>query len=491
MIRSRIAILFFLLTCAAAHGQNLKADSLRVALRQLGADTSRVNALNDLGWELKNVKTDSAIALGMQALALSRQLHYGKGYEHTLHNLGVYFFRKQDFKKALEYDQCSLRACDSLSKTADVLHARYYENASAGTLGNVGAVYKEQGLYSKALECYFQTLELAEKLHLHTLRSNTLSSIGTVYQETNEYDKSVDYYLRALHLADSIHNPGQSATVLGNLGVVYWNKKEYSKALGYDSMALALEVKLGNQYGIARHLGNMGAVYKDMGDFKKAMEHYQQALALHTALNNRRSMAIVLGNMGELYLGFKKYTQAKEYLERALKLTREIGALNLTRVNYQQLSELYEQQQQWGPAYAYYKKFIAARDSIFNEENTKKQTQSEMQFAFAKQQAADSIRNAEQLKQESLRHEQEIGQQRLYTYGGAIGFVLMLVVAAVSFNAYRSKQRANEVISRQKQLVEAKQREVLDSIYYAKRIQQSLMPTERYIEKQLKRKKDN
>jgi len=43
-----------------------------------------------------------------------------------------------------------------------------------------------------------------------------------------------------------------------------------------------------------------------------------------------------------------------------------------------------------------------------------------MQYDFDKKQTADSIKNAEQVKQENLRHEQEIQQQRLYTYGGGI-----------------------------------------------------------------------
>ena len=38
----------------------------------------------------------------------------------------------------------------------------------------------------------------------------------------------------------------------------------------------------------------------------------------------------------------------------------------------------------------------------------------------------------------------------------------------------------------QKEIVEEKQKEILDSIRYAKRIQQSLLPTEKYIDKKFK-----
>lgn len=42
-------------------------------------------------------------------------------------------------------------------------------------------------------------------------------------------------------------------------------------------------------------------------------------------------------------------------------------------------------------------------------------------------------------------------------------------------------------ISAQKDLIEDKQKEIIDSIHYAKRIQDSLLPTERYISKELTR----
>ena len=140
-------------------------------------------------------------------------------------------------------------------------------------------------------------------------------------------------------------------------------------------------------------------------------------------------------------------------------------------------------------ALLHYKKYIAARDSIANDENVKKQTQTEMQYEFDKQQTTDSIKHAELAKQDNLKHAQEIHQQKIYTYGGGLGFLLMIIVAGVSFRAYREKQKANSIISLQKELVEMKQKEIVDSIYYARTIQRSLLPTEKYIENSLKRLK--
>jgi len=62
---------------------------------------------------------------------------------------------------------------------------------------------------------------------------------------------------------------------------------------------------------------------------------------------------------------------------------------------------------------------------------------------------------------------------------------------------YRQKQKANLLLAKQrdeiqmqKTLVEEQKRDIIDSIRYARRIQQSLLPTEKYIERVLKKLKD-
>ena len=50
---------------------------------------------------------------------------------------------------------------------------------------------------------------------------------------------------------------------------------------------------------------------------------------------------------------------------------------------------------------------------------------------------------------------------------------------------YLQKQKANIQLEHQKYIVEEKQKEILDSIHYAKRIQTALITSERYISKTL------
>jgi hypothetical protein len=77
------------------------------------------------------------------------------------------------------------------------------------------------------------------------------------------------------------------------------------------------------------------------------------------------------------------------------------------------------------------------------------------------------------------------------------GLVLILVFSLFIGYSYRQKLKINtelneknRVIESQKKQVEEKQKEILDSIQYAKRIQQSLMPSEKYIERNVNKLKN-
>lgn len=76
-------------------------------------------------------------------------------------------------------------------------------------------------------------------------------------------------------------------------------------------------------------------------------------------------------------------------------------------------------------------------------------------------------------------------EQKVITYSVFAGLMLGLLFAIFVFNRLRITCKQKEVIETQKELVEQKQKEVIESIKYAKRIQQSLLPSEKYIARNL------
>ena len=71
------------------------------------------------------------------------------------------------------------------------------------------------------------------------------------------------------------------------------------------------------------------------------------------------------------------------------------------------------------------------------------------------------------------------------------GFAILSILMIFIFRGYLQKRKANKIIAMQKEIVEEKQKEILDSIKYAKRIQTALMRNEKYIDNNLNRLNKN
>jgi signal transduction histidine kinase len=106
-----------------------------------------------------------------------------------------------------------------------------------------------------------------------------------------------------------------------------------------------------------------------------------------------------------------------------------------------------------------------------------------MEFEFQKK---ESEINAQREK-ETLLAKEEKRKQQIIIYAVTAILIMVLIVLFIIFRSLRLNKQKNKIISEQKHIVEEKQREILDSIRYAKRIQTSLLPTEKYFDRNIKR----
>ena len=158
------------------------------------------------------------------------------------------------------------------------------------------------------------------------------------------------------------------------------------------------------------------------------------------------------------------------------------GSFGFWQNKFKQALEMYELQ-------------VQMRDSINNTETKKASVKKQFQYEYEKKAAADSVKHTEEQKvknalltaqQAQLKQEKT---QRLALYGG---LVLVIAFLGFVFNRFRVTQKQKVIIEHQKVLVdeafnhlEEKNKEVMDSIHYAKRIQTALLTSEKYIERKL------
>ena len=455
--------------------QQNKIDSLQQVLKTAKEDTNRINTLNLLGRELfLAANYEKATNYSNSAKQLAEKLNYKKGIAVAYNNMGNINMSEGDYPNALSNHFASLKIRE---ETKD-------EKGICSSIGNIGVIYDYQGDYPKALDYYFKALKMAEKLGNKNGVANNISNIGVIYQHLSDYPKALEYFFKGLKIDEELGDKNGIATDFGNIGIAYKNQKDNPKALDFYFKALKMAEELGDKNGIARHFGCIGNVYYNQKDYPKALDYLFKALRMDEELGNKNSIANGLGNIGSVYMSIKQYKEAEEYFQQALTLSTEINSLDIIESNEEMLSQFYEQTNQPAKALEHYKKHIAARDSIFNKENTKKTVRSEMNFEFDKKHA---IEKAEQDKKDALAAE-ELKQQKQQRNYFIIGFALVLLLALFIFRSYRQKQKANTIITqqkeeveKQKEIIEEKNNDITDSINYASRIQRAILPHRREI----------
>lgn len=354
----------------------------------------------------------------------------------------------------------------------------------ANSLRNIGIVSEEQGNYPKALEKFFASLTLNEKIGYKRGIAGNLISIGIVYKRQNDPEKALRYYMEALRIVEEAGITNFKGLTLVNIGNIYADQKQFHKALEFYFKALVLNEKLGNTSSVSTNLGNIGIIYKDMGEYSKALEYYNKAIKIAEENGNKQEIGRHTGNIGSLYMQQKKFSEAEGYLKKALLIATEIGDLADAKEWHQNLSSLYESQEKWALSLEHHKKYIIARDSIYNGENTIRALRAQMNFDYEKRVTADSVKNAENKKVEEAAKQAlqaQLGQERTQRYSLYGGLFLVIVFAGFLFNRFKVTRAQNRLIEQQKQIVEKKNKEVIDSINYARRIQEAILKEEEHV----------
>ncbi|HXP49476.1 MAG TPA: tetratricopeptide repeat protein, partial [Bacteroidia bacterium] len=359
------------------------------------------------------------------------------------------------------------------------------KHLQAKIFGNLGNIYSDQGDYPKSLDYYLKALAMGEESGDKQLQTSELSNIGIVYTDQGDYSKALEYDLKALNIAQELGNKHLQANIFDNIGIAYWNKGDYPKALSYNLNALKMAKEIEEKGLQANALLNIGNVYNSMANlvishqkskrdslYKQALNYYAMALKIVEEIGDKSRTAIILGNMGSIYSQIEEYKESELYLKRSISISDSIGDRNDLRQMEEGLSQLYDTTGRYKLALEFYKKAMILKDTLFNADKNKALTRKEMTYEFEKKEAAQK---AEQNKKDALA-EADKRKQRIVTWSVCGGLVLVLAFAGFIFRSLRITNKQKILIERKNKVIEEKNKDILDSINYAKRLQDAILP---------------
>ncbi|MBI5217536.1 MAG: tetratricopeptide repeat protein [Bacteroidia bacterium] len=474
-------ILLFPLPCFAQKQNTI--DSLLNIISKTKQDTVKIITLGILSDNYRGNYPEKAIQYATQGMNLAEKINYKKGFSICCNKIGIIHKEQCRYDQAERFCFSALQAAQELSDSPEIATARLGKKLIAIIFNNIGEIYRIQGIYDKAITFYLKSVKNREEISDKDGISECYNNIGSVQIAQGNFIKAVEYFQKSLEICEEIHNMKGIATCYNNLGIVCAQQNELDKAAEYFLQSLKINETTFNKNGIAECCNNLGLIHEMKKNFNKAIEYYSKSLKIAEEQGDKNIVSRILGNISLIKINLKKYNEAIELAQKSLQIALEIGSLDNQSNSYSILAEANDSLGYTKESYKNYKLFIAIQDSMFNIAKHKQLSEMESKYQNEKKKKEIELLNKNKALQQT-----EIKQQRTQKYAFIGGFILMLLLAVVILRSYREKRKANillesqkKEIEKQKEYIEYIHEDLTDSIRYAERIQNAVLPREQYI----------
>jgi tetratricopeptide (TPR) repeat protein len=466
-------------------GTNLKLQANN--LRNLG------NCHNEIG------NYDSAIVFFNKLLHLAVSNNLESEIARAYNNIGISLDSKGDLVTALEF---YFKSLDIKTKLND-------KKGMSSTYNNIGVVFHNQGDIPRAIEYFYKSLKIKEELGDKVSAAYLYNNIGVIYNDEKRYDEALDCYNKAYKIDSAIDNKRALATGLLNQGMLLHKLSKFDEALTKIKKSLAINQEIGAKQSEINSLFNLGEVYMSIGKTDSSKFLLRQAEKLCIETGDKRNLAIVNILLAQTHIKTKQYQLAIELASTALKIATEISTSSLQRDASEILAKAYEELGNHKESLYHFKNYITIRDTLSNDEKSKRIWQIQTQANFDKTLEAQRLKQEQEMASVQL----ETQRQTLLSRSFMLFTLLALIIAAVVFYYYRisknltiSLQLQKQEIEQQKEEISAQRdeidsqrnlvtmqrdrimdlfTEISESVMYAQRIQQALFPSNIELDKLL------
>lgn len=447
-------------------------------------DSVRVDCLNKLADSFSESNTDKSGYYAGSAMHLADSIMYGHGKVISRDNLGYIFLLTARYEKAVNIYKEAISIAEHIgfSKKLDWLYNR------------LSAAYYYKGDYEESLKWYIKTADQARKINNKNTLFEAYNGIASIYMARTDYNNTEKYYNEALVIANDLNDSSSIALIENNFGIMYEQQKRYNEALSHYEKALNIYKSKRDSSSIALTLLNIGGCNSLTGNYTGALNFYNEAREIFMRSNDKNNLVLCYTNIAILFSKKKDFVTAMEFLNKALDLSKETGRKELIKRCYEELADLYYKTGKYQKAYDYFEMYAEMKDSIFNEVNAK--SINELQTKYDTERKENEI---VRLNLQSEAQEARIKQQNIRTYFIATGLLMVLIIVLVVYRQYKITRRTNKElalkntairkqkreIENQKLIVENQNKEITDSINYARQIQQAILPSDLLISKVL------
>lgn len=322
----------------------LTQEDFEIRLSELTSDEEKVDLLNLYSWDIRRSYPQKSLEIAQQALKISESINYDNGLAYSLRSTGTALYLLSRYNNSLS----------ELQKALSIFLSQGNKQAASTTIRNIGNVYHSLDQLGKSLDSYFEALPLAIESNDEQGVAYIYGNIGYVYLKQKDYKNALKYIQKAVIELRKLDDKLGLADALNNLANTFLRIDQKEKVWPAIRESNELSLLINHVRGLANSNSTFGAYFVAKNDFPSAIHHYNKALSFASELGEKQLVYQIYKDLAQAYRGngdtdlafdvFEKYDELKTQV-----LTKDNEtAINALKSEYdyaqsQKLNQYYKQ----------------------------------------------------------------------------------------------------------------------------------------------------
>jgi signal transduction histidine kinase len=415
-----------------------KVDSLKQLIPS-SEGTALYNVYFSIGYELFDVVNEEATRYSGLAFNLAKQLADSAGMARSGRQYGQLLRRTDRLDDAIAV----------FNEVLGIAERNHLLSEEKRILNALALVYNYQGLWDKALELNFRSLEIRESEGNKEEISHALSNIGLVYFRIGNFDQALDFFLRSIDMKLASGTKTELSRIYMNAALSYANLGHYTESKSYVSHAYNACVGQCDDELINEGEFCLGLSASQKGEWDEAKSHFQKSYTIAKRLKLNYFQIDSARHIGMMNAELHQYDSAKKYLVEAEELSKEGGYNQILMKTYLRFAKVYNELHDYERASHYQESYIQLRDSLMGEELIKNLARAQTNY-----EERENIKTIAEKNQILILQQQAAERQaEIYFFVGLVA-VLSILGAFMFLRYSRMLSKAKQELSVMNQTLE-------------------------------------
>lgn len=304
-----------------------QADSLFLALEKL-PERERVKQANEQFYKLFSADFTKASAFGESVLAISRKAGWKDEEALMLKNLGILNFLQGNYETALEYYQNALTHYEQLGDVA----------GQGAVCNELAVFFKKRKESARVLEYLDRSARLCTQAKDTICLATSLDNRGVLFLQEGKFLVADSLFRQVVELRTAIRDSVGLTYVFNNLAELAINQNKVEESVDYLGRSTEIRRQLGDRQGVAINVNNMGEVLLMTGSPENAIPFFEQSLAESRALKFNDLARHTMQMLSNAHKDLGQYEQALDWLTQSYALKDSLFDLKRS----EQIAEMQE-----------------------------------------------------------------------------------------------------------------------------------------------------